>query len=245
LAPECVAGQTENRACGQCGTQTRTCLPNARWGNFDPCGDEGVCAPGDAESRNCGASDVGECVRGLQTRTCSGQCAWNAWDACRGNVDPRAEVCGDALDQDCDGQADRDPDGYEPNDSCDRCTVIQGTDPNAFLDATHDAVADREDYYCFDASDGFSVPGFQEHVRVDLENVPNGMDLDLFLYFNVADCRAERPLASSTAGGSADESIDWTERLNVDDGGRYVVRVKRFTGNDCNRSYRLTINGLN
>jgi hypothetical protein len=160
-------------------------------------------------------------------------------------VDPRAEVCGDALDQDCDGAADRRADRYEPNDTCGTCEPLPGTDPDTIVTASHDSVSDADDYFCFSTTDDFSVPGFQEHIRVRLEDVPNGMDLDIFLYASEADCRAGRALGSSTAAGSADESIDWTEGLNVDDGGRKVVRVKRFVGFNCGASYRLSIDGLN
>ncbi|MCA9560594.1 MAG: hypothetical protein KC583_18730, partial [Myxococcales bacterium] len=129
------------------------------------------------------------------------------------------------------------------NDTCGTCFVLAEEDPNVFLNATIDN-RDDADFYCFDAVDNTSIPGFGEHIRVMLEDIPNGADFDLFLYRSVADCNANRPAASSTNTGSDDESIDWVEAINVEDGGRWVVRVKRYQGSDCARQYRLTINGL-
>ena len=54
---------------------------------------------------------------------------------------------------------------------------------------TIDHVGDR-DFYCFEAEDNWSAPGFGEHIRVMLEDIPNGADFDLFLYRSVADCNA-------------------------------------------------------
>lgn len=53
----------------------------------------------DGETRSCG-TDVGECVAGIET------CSGGAWGPCVGEVGPTTEICGDGLDQDCDGVAD-------------------------------------------------------------------------------------------------------------------------------------------
>jgi DNA-binding beta-propeller fold protein YncE len=49
---------------------------------------------------------VGTCKKGTQTRTCSATCAWDAWEACAGAVGPAPEVCGNGLDENCNGMAD-------------------------------------------------------------------------------------------------------------------------------------------
>ena len=50
-------------------------------------------------TRPCGI-DVGECAQGTET------CRNNAWSTCEGAIEPTDEVCGDGLDNDCNGTAD-------------------------------------------------------------------------------------------------------------------------------------------
>jgi hypothetical protein len=66
--------------------------------NCDGQTDEG-CACVEGEQRICG-SDEGICETGTQT------CVDGAWGSCAHAVQPEAEVCGDGLDNDCDGQTD-------------------------------------------------------------------------------------------------------------------------------------------
>jgi len=66
---------------------------------LDPdCGSVTCTTPG--ATRSCGYSSVGECALGIQT------CVAGFWTACVGAVYPTDEICGDGLDQDCDGTAD-------------------------------------------------------------------------------------------------------------------------------------------
>ena len=57
------------------------------------------CDPG--ETRACGPDPVGVCRQGVQACADDGQ-----WGACEGAVEPGDEVCGNALDDDCDGGVD-------------------------------------------------------------------------------------------------------------------------------------------
>jgi hypothetical protein len=235
-------GQRDDQPCGLCGMQTRNCGPDRFWGDFGTCVGEGECAPGDVEGEACGASDRGECSLGRRDRTCSGACRWNDWGDCLGDVGPTAEICGDALDQDCNGVADRRPDGYEPNDTCGRCTPL-GEDPNVFANPTMDSVDDTWDYFCFTANDNGLNP--LEDIEVRLEDIPNGNDYDVFLFRSQAACVAGDRLAASANAGSDDEYLRYGEAAFSDDAGEYVVGVKRWVGQSCNATYTLRVDGLN
>ena len=114
LAADCVAGSIEDTACGNCGTQSRTCDSNGRWGPFGTCGSEGECAPGSEVTDSCGMCGqrqtvcndactfvAGMCERegvctpdsietesctdgGERSRQCDNLCAWGDFGECGG-----------------------------------------------------------------------------------------------------------------------------------------------------------------
>jgi len=65
------------------------------------------CQPGATQTQPCGSS-AGACKAGTQSRTCTESCLWPAWSSCggAGYVPPSAEVCGDGVDNDCNGAVD-------------------------------------------------------------------------------------------------------------------------------------------
>ncbi|MFN7702293.1 MAG: MopE-related protein [Deltaproteobacteria bacterium] len=73
--------------------------------------DEGcsACAPGE-DDRPCyelgdpSLAGTGACVRGSQQ--CVGDSEFGSWGECEGDVGPEPEICGNGLDEDCDGAAD-------------------------------------------------------------------------------------------------------------------------------------------
>ena len=122
----CYSGPSGTAGVGVCQEGTQTC--NANGTAFGPCAGEVVPAAeacGDGLDNDCdGAADdgcvctpgatapcydgppgtagVGICSAGVQTCNATG----TAYGACVGSVTPSAEVCGDALDNDCDGTVD-------------------------------------------------------------------------------------------------------------------------------------------
>jgi hypothetical protein len=94
---ECAAGtQTCTTgfwgACvGSVGPASETC--NNKDDDCDGLKDESL-------TQQCGATDVGVCSFGTQS------CANGSWGACMGSIGPGTEICGNALDEDCDGTAD-------------------------------------------------------------------------------------------------------------------------------------------
>ncbi|HVV86968.1 MAG TPA: MopE-related protein [Kofleriaceae bacterium] len=122
----CYGGPTGTQGVGACRAGVRTCnTAGTGWGACsgdvvpvaEACGDsldndcdgqtnEGcVCTPG--ASAACyggpaGTAGVGICKAG--TKPCNA--AGTGFGACGGEVDPRAEICGNGLDDDCDGVID-------------------------------------------------------------------------------------------------------------------------------------------
>jgi hypothetical protein len=73
-----------SQACGNCGTQARTCdAETKQWSEFGACGQEGACEAN--QTRACG-------LRGMQT--CGGNCQWDP--SCTGQVceGPASQPCG-------------------------------------------------------------------------------------------------------------------------------------------------------
>ncbi len=68
----------------------------------------GTCNPGDTHACYDGASgteNVGPCIGGTQSCDSNGM-----WSSCTGEVTPSSEVCGDNVDNNCNGQVDEDID---------------------------------------------------------------------------------------------------------------------------------------
>jgi len=166
-------------------------------------------------------------------------------------VYPQSEVCGDGIDQNCDGKDLTQPDSYEPNNKCSSCYWISGDDPDVILYPTFDSKgydagggSDLEDYFCFWSVDNFNLPFTSEHLIVELTNQPVGTDGDIFLYKGQQDCEGDKPIASSVTIGGGNEKIDWTE-TGGDDNGEYFVRVQNWSSSpNCGKPYKLHIQGL-
>jgi len=64
----------------------------------DCAGPPPVCVSG--QTRQCGTTDVGACAYGTET------CVGGDWGSCYGSIVPRAEICDNSVDDDCDGLTD-------------------------------------------------------------------------------------------------------------------------------------------
>ena len=239
---DCEDGATDTQACGLCGDRTRSCGGSA-WGDWGGCEGEGECEPGEIQYQDCGFGSLGICALGLQQRSCDGSCGWAAWSACAGAIEPIDELCGDGVDQDCDGDDLVEEDVYEPNDSCTDAWDL-GLEPVAAVATGYmSSIGDDNDYFVFETDDGISITSL-EHIVVTLEDIPRGTDYDIFLYRGLEACVTNAHLASSALAGDLDEEIDWEESRGVEDGGNWYVRVSRFSGASCEDRYRLQVTGL-
>ena len=242
----CSPGTQDTEPCGFCGSRQRTCSNTCAWGNWSACTDGGECDPGDEDTEVCGpSSDLGICEKGSRYRTCSGSCLWNPWSDCAGAVYGSSEICGNGVDEDCNGSDQTNPDAYETNNSCYACTDL-GDDPDTTIFASFDHVGDKVDYYCFNALDDpppVFCPWCNEHIEISLEDQPIGVDADLHLYKGFAACESGDALAWAVTIGPDDEKIDWTE-TNSDDADIYIIRVQNWEASSCWDTYSLTVKGL-
>ena len=97
----CRPGDEELRGCENGGSQQRVCSSECAWGEYSPCmqcedGQSEPCYTGPEASRG-----IGACQDGVR------RCSRGVWGACEGDVWPGAELCGDGLDNDCDGAVDQ------------------------------------------------------------------------------------------------------------------------------------------
>jgi hypothetical protein len=86
IMTECAPGAEEERPCGRCGTERKTCSPEGNWGQWSSCEDAGVCDPGSEENQGCGEG-------GSQSRVCGMDCQWEAYSSCIQCDDGATESC--------------------------------------------------------------------------------------------------------------------------------------------------------
>jgi len=129
IAAECTPGQTQSQACGNCGTQTRTCQSNYEWGSWSSCTGQGPCSPGQTQSQACG-----NC--GTQTRTCQSNCQWGSWSSCTGQGPCSPGIC---CGSDCQYLAE--------GTSCGESMECDGAGNCVFVDSDGDGTVDSDDSF--------------------------------------------------------------------------------------------------
>jgi hypothetical protein len=229
-AEDCAAGETcVGGACG--------CARERRETTCDDEGDDDCDGLADCADPDCAGSVTacdGAC--GVGVASCEG----DARGPCAQGEAAAAEVCGNGIDDDCDGESLGAPDDLEPTDACDECYRL-GTDVTFEVSATIDSVLDASDCYSFEGVDDVA---YAERIDVALGDLGAGVDLDLHLYRGLAACEARTPVASSTAGAGEPETIAFVETLDADDSAEWYVRVVRVAGWSCDAHYSLRVEGL-
>ena len=238
----CSPGEVETQACGDCGTRSRTCTDECVFGAFGACGDEGECTPDAQIVETCGPStEAGICEQGTRTFVCDDNCRFPA-AFCDGAVFASGELCGNGVDEDCNGFDLTRPDQFEFNDTCGTAFSL-GTDPDGrVVQPTFDSVEfDVDDYFFFNGVDNFSSG---EEVVATLTNMPAGMDLDLFLYKGLSNCQSGTTISASQGTGNT-ETVRFDEAFGTSDDDIFYVRVKNFSAAaSCFQPYTLTVTGL-
>jgi hypothetical protein len=129
----CTPNTMQTTACGNCGTQTRTCDNNGVWGPFGNCMNQGTCAPTTTRTVACG-----NC--GTETDTCSNACQWmlgactkqgpcapkNTRTVACGNCGMETDTCSNACQWvagNCAGQGACAP-GDTQKGGCDVCSHV-------------------------------------------------------------------------------------------------------------------------
>lgn len=190
----CVDLQTNAQNCGACGRACAAgqacndgvcgCASGFEDCDGDPangCERQGVCACSPGTERSCysgppGTENVGVCRAGTQTCNAQG----SGWTPCSGDVRPVPEICGNGLDDNCNGQTDEDPDedgdGYTAcgGDCCDSPTAGCAVDASRVNPGAFDFPGNMLDDDCDGTVDN---PPVATCSATDILNNTTGQDL--------------------------------------------------------------------
>jgi hypothetical protein len=158
------------------------------------------------------------------------------------------EVCGDGVDNNCDGIEVNRPDQYEPNNSCGSAANL-GEDPDIVIRPSMDSVDDRFDHFWFRGKDNFTAGcafGGGEEIEIDLRNPPPGVELRMRVFLEQPSCNAglsEFRDGVRDCGGHP--CFRFEEDCVVDEDGNYYIQVEKIgDGYNCDATYELRVKGL-
>jgi hypothetical protein len=160
-----------------------------------------------------------------------------------------AEICGDGVDNDCDGVEVNQPDQYEPNDTCGNAANL-GEDPDIIIRPTFDSVNDRFDYFWFRGKDNtnvFCAVSGGEEIQIDLLRQPEGVQLRMKVYLEQQSCDAGiREFRDGVRDCGGHPCFRYDEACGADDDGNYYIEIEKIgDGFSCGATYELRVNGLN
>lgn len=158
------------------------------------------------------------------------------------------EVCGDGVDNDCDGILVNRPDQYEPNNTCGNAANL-GEDPDVVIRPTMDSVDDRFDYFWFRGKDNTNagcVFGDREEIQIDLLSQPAGVQLRMRVFLEQDSCNAAiREFRDGVGDCGGHPCFRFEESCGTDEDGNYYIQIEKIgDGYNCDATYELRVKGL-
>lgn len=148
-----------------------------------------------------GTENVGVCKAGTQT------CANGQWGACQGEITPQKEICGDGLDNNCDGRVDEgcvvcvdnDGDGhYAISPSCPQGDDCNDSDPTIYPGAPE--LCDGKDHNCNGQVDEGCDICRDGETKACAYTGPQGTE-------NVGECKAGTKTCTNGQWGACQEEV--------------------------------------
>ena len=128
-ACKCTPGQTESKACGDCGSTSRTCDQGCDWTGWSACNGPDP----EGGNKECATGSLGPCGDG-RVRCVDGS------TQCRSLFEPSPEIC-DGVDNDCNGTADDgDPQDFGPTRPDYAATLVDVSYPQTLRSGEHASI---------------------------------------------------------------------------------------------------------
>ena len=160
------------------------------------------------------------------------------------------EVCGDGVDNNCDGIFLNQPDQYEPNNLCGLAAPL-GEDPDIIIRPTIDSVDDRFDHFWFRGKDNTNTlcafrDDWKEHIHIDLTGIPAGIELRMRVFLEQDSCDAGfGEFAGGVGTCDGHPCFRYEEDCGTPDDGNFYIQIERLNeGFACGETYTLQVRGL-
>lgn len=130
----CVAGTTEDVACGNCGMQKKTCDKTCKWSTSSCAQPPGACKAGTVEHTTTGCPAVNT----YRQRSCSAVCSFSAYTACAAPANETVleinGIKGQIAAASVQLSADRMSAGLPASGACPAATLVAGDYPYAYVE---------------------------------------------------------------------------------------------------------------